>query len=61
MNICKDTDLTDTNDKSFNPLYGTNHKFYGYMDYFYVGNSHGQVGNGTTSGLIDLIKNLILN
>ncbi len=23
---------------SFNPFYGTNHKFNGYMDYFYVGN-----------------------
>ena len=23
---------------SFNPLYGTNHKFNGFMDYFYVGN-----------------------
>lgn len=47
------TSLKDTNDKSFSPLYGTNHKFYGFMDYFYVGNGHGQVG-GTTSGLIDI-------
>lgn len=37
---------------AFNPLYGTNHKFYGYMDYFYVGNNHGQ--NGNTAGLIDI-------
>ena len=29
-------DETDT-DKSFKPLYGTNHKFNGWMDYFYVG------------------------
>ena len=28
----------------FNPLYGTHHKFYGIMDYFYTGNSHGNVG-----------------
>ncbi len=41
-------------DLSFNPLYGTNHKFYGYMDYFYVGNYHGQAGGGRTSGLIDV-------
>ncbi len=27
-------------DRSFNPLYGTNHKFNGYMDYFYVGGRH---------------------
>lgn len=31
-------------DNSFNPLYGTNHKFYGFMDYFYVGNQHGAGG-----------------
>ncbi len=30
--------------KSFNPLYGTNHKFNGYMDYFYVGNHINNVG-----------------
>lgn len=37
---------------AWNPLYGTNHKWYGYMDYFYVGNGHGQ--GGRTTGLIDL-------
>lgn len=31
-------------DHVFTPLYGTNHKFNGYMDYFYAGNSHGNVG-----------------
>lgn len=31
-------------DKSFTPLYGTNHKFNGFMDYFYVGNHIGNVG-----------------
>jgi len=30
--------------KSFTPLYGTNHKFNGFMDYFYVGNHGGSVG-----------------
>ena len=34
-------------DEAFNPLYGTHHKFYGYMDYFYVGNPH------QNKGLID--------
>ncbi len=29
---------------AFNPYYGTNHKFNGYMDYFYVGNYVGQTG-----------------
>lgn len=37
--------------QAFNPLYGTNHKFYGFLDYFYVGNNHGQ--NGQTAGLLD--------
>lgn len=31
-------------DKSFAPLYGTNHKFNGWMDYFYVGNHGGNIG-----------------
>jgi hypothetical protein len=30
--------------KSFTPLYGTNHKFNGHMDYFYVGNHNNNVG-----------------
>ncbi len=38
----------DNRDNAFAPLYGTNHKFYGFMDYFYVGNPHGNIG------LIDL-------
>ncbi len=29
---------------AFDPLYGTHHKFYGLMDYFYVGNHLGNVG-----------------
>lgn len=29
---------------AFNPWFGTNHKFNGFMDYFYVGNPHGDVG-----------------
>jgi hypothetical protein len=29
-----DDDLTDSTTKVFNTLYATNHKFYGYMDYF---------------------------
>lgn len=31
-------------DKAFTPLYGTNHKFNGHMDYFYVGSHVGNVG-----------------
>jgi hypothetical protein len=30
--------------EAFSPLYGTHHKFYGFMDYFYVGNGHGNKG-----------------
>ena len=38
------TSVTSDKNNSFAPLYGTNHKFYGFMDYFYVGNPHGNVG-----------------
>ena len=41
------TSQIDTANKvnnSFNPLYGTNHRFNGYMDYFYVGNHTNSVG-----------------
>ena len=34
----------DTKNKSFFPLFGTNHKFNGFMDYFYVGNHANNVG-----------------
>ena len=44
----------DENDKSFKPLYGTNHKFNGWMDYFYVGSY--MFGNG----LIDINLPLVL-
>ena len=30
------SDTDDTKHKAFNPLYGTHHKFYGAMDYFYA-------------------------
>lgn len=34
----------DYTNKSFNPFYGTNHKFNGHMDYFFVGNHLNSVG-----------------
>jgi len=39
----------------FNPLYGTHHKFYGFMDYFFVSSPHKNVG------LWDSYLNLDLN
>lgn len=38
-----DYNQTEKNN-SFTPLYGTNHKFNGFMDYFYVGNHLNNVG-----------------
>lgn len=35
---------TSTINKSFQPLFGTNHGFNGFMDYFYVGNHQNSVG-----------------
>ena len=40
----KDQNDTDAEIKSFAPLFGTNHKFNGWMDYFYVGNHAESVG-----------------
>lgn len=39
-------DFTDLNNENnaFTPFYGTNHKFNGHMDYFYVGNHMNSVG-----------------
>jgi hypothetical protein len=39
--------------EGWSPKYGTNHKFYGFMDYFYVGNGHGGV-NEKSAGLLDV-------
>ena len=39
-----DSNASSTDIKSFAPLFGTNHKFNGYMDYFYVGNHANNVG-----------------
>lgn len=40
----KDQNSTSTVVKSFNPIFGTNHAFNGFMDYFYVGNHANSVG-----------------
>ncbi len=44
--ILSGKDQTDADDKikSFNPIFGTNHAFNGFMDYFYVGNHKNTVG-----------------
>lgn len=39
-----DNALIGNKNKAFNPFYGTNHKFNGFMDYFYVGNHANNVG-----------------
>ncbi|WP_431135177.1 alginate export family protein [Psychroserpens mesophilus] len=53
----KDMDDTDTDIKSFAPLFGTNHKFNGLMDYFYVGNHANNVGLTDVYGSISYKKN----
>lgn len=49
----------DGKDRSFNPLYGTNHKFNGYMDYFYVGGRHQALN--TAVGLSDIFLGVKYN
>jgi len=51
----RNMDATSSNISYFNPLYGTGHKFYGSMDYFYVSSAHDNVG------LWDSYVNLNLN
>ncbi|WP_445734753.1 alginate export family protein [Mariniflexile sp.] len=46
--ITSGNDPTSTKSEAFFPLYGTNHKFNGLMDYFYVGN------HANTIGLMDV-------
>lgn len=36
--------VNDGENNAFSPLYGTNHKFNGFMDYFYVGNHANSIG-----------------
>lgn len=48
--------------KSFNPFYGTNHKFNGFMDFFYVGNHLNSVGlNNAYFGLTSREGNVTFN
>jgi len=53
------TDMNSTNNKleSFNPWFGTNHKFNGLMDYFYVGNHINSVGLLDVNAIIAYQKN----
>lgn len=44
VDIVSGTPEGSTTNQSFTPFYGTNHKFYGLMDYFYVGNPHRNAG-----------------
>ena len=52
--ILSGTDQNNTGkNRSFFPLYGTNHKFNGFMDYFYVGNHANNVGLNDFFGKIN--------
>ena len=50
-----DQDGDPSKNNSFNPFYGTNHKFNGWMDYFYVGNHANSVG------LMDIYVPIVFN
>lgn len=50
-----DYDGDVTKNKAFTPFYGTNHKFNGFMDYFYVGN------HMNSTGLIDIYGKVSAN
>lgn len=61
MDLVSGTDVTKagTESNSFDPLYGTNHKFYGFMDYFYVGNPSALKGRNV--GLFDPYLKFVYN
>jgi len=44
LEIISGNDTTEAGTSAFFPLYGTNHKFNGFMDYFYVGNHANSIG-----------------
>ncbi len=44
MEYLSGNDASDEDFGSFTPYYGTNHKFNGWMDYFYVGSGHRNAG-----------------
>ncbi len=48
-----DDESTGDKVEGWAPKYGTNHKFYGFMDYFYVGNGHGGA-DAKSAGLLDI-------
>ncbi len=55
-----DASYNETN-HAFTPLYGTNHKFNGWMDYFYVGNHKNSVGLNDAYVKISYKKNKFLS
>ncbi|MEN8230841.1 MAG: alginate export family protein [Bacteroidota bacterium] len=61
--ILSGTDPNETTvNNSFTPLYGTNHKFNGHMDYFFVGNHMNSVGlQDITISFTQKIKSISLN
>lgn len=48
LEIISGNDATTPDSEAFFPIFGTNHKFNGFMDYFYVGN------HGNNIGLVDI-------
>ncbi|MEE9348725.1 MAG: alginate export family protein [Flavobacteriaceae bacterium] len=52
----QDPSSTNADIESFAPLFGTNHKFNGWMDYFYVGNHGGSVGLKDINAIISYKK-----
>ncbi|SDG62707.1 alginate export family protein [Winogradskyella thalassocola] len=52
-----DMNTTENTLKSFNPWFGTNHKFNGLMDYFYVSNHMNSVGLLDINANLSYVKN----
>ncbi len=58
LDFSSGTESESAKNKSFMPLYGTNHKFYGFMDYFHVGNPFRQPTGGFDVGFANVYQKL---
>lgn len=61
LDLSSGTESGSVENNSFMPLYGTNHKFYGFMDYFQVGNPFRQPTGGFDVGFKNVYQKLTWN
>lgn len=58
IELSSGSEAGSSSNTSFMPLYGTNHKFYGFMDYFHVGSPFRQPAGGFDVGFTNVYQKL---